>query len=164
LPLWLGGLLLGALFSAELSAADAVLFMLTTSLSKDLYKTFIRPEASDRDLLRLARWIAIGCGILGAGLAILFGSVIAALKIFYTLLTAALLLPLLAGLYSKRVTARAAMATILVSVAVTFVLERVTNGQGKWGIPSLIFGTGIGLVVMLSVNLMERHDETANKK
>src|SRR5262249_40653053 len=42
LPVWLGGLLLGALFSAELSAADAVLFMLTTSLSKDLYKTFIR--------------------------------------------------------------------------------------------------------------------------
>jgi SSS family solute:Na+ symporter len=37
LPVWLGGLMLGALFSAELSAADAVLCMLTTSLGKDLY-------------------------------------------------------------------------------------------------------------------------------
>ena len=52
LPLWLGGLLLGAVFSAELSAADAVLFMLTTSLAKDLYQSYIRPDATDRQLLR----------------------------------------------------------------------------------------------------------------
>ncbi len=153
LPVWLGGLLLGALFSAELSAADAVLFMLTTSLSKDLYKSFLNPEADDRRLLRVARGVAIVCGGAAAGLAILFGSVIAALKIFYTLLSAALLLPLLAGLYSKRVTARAAIATMLVSVAVTFVLEQVTDKQGVWGVPSLLWGTLAGLAVMIVVSL-----------
>jgi SSS family solute:Na+ symporter len=155
LPLWLGGLLLGALFSAELSAADAVLFMLTTSLSKDLYKTFLRPEADDKRLLSVARGTAVVCSVIGAGLAIWFGSVIAALKIFYTLLSAALLLPLLAGLYSKRVSARAAIATMLASVAVTFLLERLTKGHGKWGVPSLIFGTAVGLVVMSALTLAQ---------
>src|SRR5215510_11564610 len=149
LPTWLGGLLLGALFSAELSAADAVLFMLTTSLSKDLYKTFIRPDADDRSLLRVSRLTAVGCGAIGAGLAIWFGSVIAALKIFYTLLSAALLLPLLFGLYSRRVTARAAIAAMLVSVVVTFALECLTKGQGYSGAPSMIWGTLAGLVVMI---------------
>src|SRR5262245_49343420 len=72
LPLWLGGLLLGALCSAELSAADAVLFMLTTSLGKDLYKTFINPEADDKSLLRVSRLTAVGCGAIGAGLAVWF--------------------------------------------------------------------------------------------
>src|SRR5499433_35989 len=115
LPVWLGGLLLGALFSAEMSAADAVLFMLTTSISKDLYKTFISPDADDKSLLRVARLTAVGCGAIAAGLAIWFGSVIAALKIFYTLLSAALLLPLIAGLYTERVSARAALATMTVS-------------------------------------------------
>ncbi|MCI0391525.1 MAG: sodium:solute symporter family protein [Acidobacteria bacterium] len=148
LPVWLGGLLLGALFSAELSAADAVLFMLTTSLSKDLYKTFIRPDADDKSLLRVARLTAVGCGAIGAGLAIWFGSVIAALKIFYTLLSAALLLPLIFGLYTRRVTSRAAITAMLVSVTVTFALERLTNGQGYGGLPSLIWGTLAGLVVM----------------
>lgn len=151
LPLWLGGLLLGALFSAELSAADAVLFMLTTSLSKDLYKTFLKPEADDRQLLMMARTTAVICSLIGAGLAIWFGSVIAALKIFYTLLSAALLLPILAGLYLRRVSAQAAIAAMLASVAVTFALEKLTSGQGKWGVPSLIFGTGVGLLVMLAV-------------
>jgi len=149
LPVWMGGLLLGALFSAEMSAADAVLFMLTTSLSKDLYKTFIRPGADDKSLLRVARLTAVGCGAIGAGLAIWFGSVIAALKIFYTLLSAALLLPLAFGLYSRRVTSPTAIATMLVSVAVTFALERLTNGRGYSGLPSLIWGTLAGLVVMI---------------
>ncbi|MGH9754158.1 MAG: sodium:solute symporter family protein [Blastocatellia bacterium] len=149
MPVWLGGLLLGALFSAELSAADAVLFMLTTSLGKDLYKTFINPEADDKSLLRVSRLTAVGCGAIGAGLAIWFGSVIAALKIFYTLLSAALLLPLLFGLYSRRVTSRAAIAATLVSVVVTFALERLTGGQGYAGLPSLIWGTMAGMSAMI---------------
>jgi SSS family solute:Na+ symporter len=149
LPGWLGGLLLGALFSAELSAADAVLFMLTTSLGKDLYKTFIHPDADDKSLLRVARLTAIGCGAIGAGLAIWFGSVIAALKIFYTLLGAALLLPLVFGLYSRRVKARAAIAATLVSVAVTFALEHHTKGRGYAGLPSLIWGTLAGMFAMI---------------
>jgi Na+/proline symporter len=35
---WVGALGLAAVFSAEVSAADAVLFMVATSLSQDLYK------------------------------------------------------------------------------------------------------------------------------
>jgi solute:Na+ symporter, SSS family len=146
LPVWLGGLLLGALFSAELSAADAVLFMLTTSLGKDLYKTYIRPDADDKSLLRVSRLTAVGCGVIGAGLAIWFTSVISALKIFYTLLAAALLLPLIFGLYARRVTARAAIAATLVSVAATFALELRTEGRGYAGLPSLIWGTLAGMV------------------
>src|SRR5438477_3161097 len=108
--------------------------MLTTSLSKDLYKTFLKPEADDKQLLKMARMAAVICSVIGAGLAIWFGSVIAALKIFYTLLSAALLLPILAGLYARRVTARAAIAAMLASVVVTFSLEKLTNGHGKWGV------------------------------
>jgi solute:Na+ symporter, SSS family len=156
LPVWLGGLMLGALFSAELSAADAVLFMLTTSLGKDLYKTFVNPDADDKSLLRVSRLTAVGCGAIGAGLAIWFGSVIAALKIFYTLLSAALLLPLLFGLYSRRVTSRAAGAATLVSVALTFTLERLTRGQGYAGLPSLIWGTLAGLFMMILLVTIEK--------
>ena len=46
-PPVVGAIGLAAVFSAELSAADAVLFMLTTSLSQDFYKRFVRPDASE---------------------------------------------------------------------------------------------------------------------
>ncbi|MFN0088246.1 MAG: sodium:solute symporter family protein [Blastocatellia bacterium] len=153
LPVWLGGLLLGAVFAAEVSTADAVLFMLSTSLARDLYQTFLRPNADDRQLMRAVRGIVVVCGVLGAGLGILLETVISALTIFYTLLSAALLLPLLAGLYTKRVDARAALAGMLVSVAATFLLERLTAGQGRWGLPSLILGSLAGLLVMGALSL-----------
>ena len=47
LPPVVGTIGLAAVFSAEISTADAVLFMLTTSLSQDLYKRFVSPGASD---------------------------------------------------------------------------------------------------------------------
>ncbi|HEY3137731.1 MAG TPA: sodium:solute symporter family protein [Blastocatellia bacterium] len=149
LPLWMGALLLGAIFSAELSASDAVLFMLSTSLSKDLYKTFINREATDDRLIRVARVSAIVCGAMGAILGILLPTVISALKIFYTLLSAALLLPIVFGLYTKGMSARTATLTMLASVVVTFAVEVISSGQGLLGMPSLVVGVAAGVGVML---------------
>jgi SSS family solute:Na+ symporter len=135
--------------------------MLTTSLGKDLYKTFIRPDADDKSLLRVSRLTAVVCGAIGAGLAILLGSVIAALKIFYTLITATLLLPVVFGLYSRRVTAPAAIAASLVSVAVTFTLELLTDGQGYARLPSLIWGTLAGMaatVLLIATPKLSKRD------
>jgi len=151
LPLWLGALLLGAIFSAELSAADAVLFMLSTSLSKDLYKGFVNQQANDAQLMRVARGSALTCGVVGALLAMLLPTVISALTIFYTLLTAALLLPLIAGLYSKRVTPQAAIASMLASITVVVASELTTKGQGWWSVPGPVFGFAAGALVMLAV-------------
>ncbi len=53
-----GALALAAVFSAEASAADAVLFMLATSGSRDFYRR-LRPAATDGELLRAARVSAI---------------------------------------------------------------------------------------------------------
>ena len=160
LPLWLGALLLGAIFSAELSAADAALFMLSTSLSKDLYKSFINPTATDERLMRVVKVSAIGCGIAGAILGSFLPTVISALKIFYTLLAAALVLPVIAGLYTRRVQARSAVLSMLVSVVVTFAVEWFSKGLGVLGVPSLFFGVAAGAVVMLSINaLQERRND-----
>ena len=41
LPPWLGAIALAAVFSTEVDTCDAILFMLSTSASKDLYKRFI---------------------------------------------------------------------------------------------------------------------------
>jgi SSS family solute:Na+ symporter len=156
LPVWLGAFLLGAIFSAELSAADAALFMMSTSLSKDLYKGFINPAATEPRLMRVARASAIACGAAGALLAMLLPTVITALTIFYTLLSAALFLPLVAGLYSTRISARAAIISIVISVTVTFALEVASTGQGVFGVPSLIFGVLAGGAAMIIANAFEK--------
>ena len=71
LPFWVGALGLAAVFSAEVSAGDAILFMLATSLSQDLYKRFINPSATDGAVLSVARGASVAGGRLGVGLAMM---------------------------------------------------------------------------------------------
>ena len=101
LPTIVGSLGLAAVLSAEISSADAILFILSTSLSKDLYKRFVRPNASDAQVLKVARGAAIGGGALGVLLALVLPSVIAAITIFYALMSVCLFVPLVAGLYTR---------------------------------------------------------------
>jgi solute:Na+ symporter, SSS family len=136
-PPWLGLLTLAAVFSAEVSASDAALFMLASSLSVDLYKTFLRPSASDRDLLFAGRVAAIAGAACAIVLAILLGSIILALQVFYTLMAAALSAPLIVGLYSRRPKAARAIVAIVSSVVITAFTR------------SPVIGIVLGFVIML---------------
>jgi len=119
MPPWLGLLTLSAVFSAEVSTCDAILFMLSSSVSIDLYQTFFRRAAADRDVLFVGRIAAIIGASVGVLLAIVLPSIISALQIFYTLMAVALSAPLIVGLYSRRPTSARAIVAIVSSVAIT---------------------------------------------
>ncbi len=146
LPLGLGALGLAAVFSAELSSADAVLFMLSTSLSEDLYRRFVNPGASDAEVLRVARLGAIAGGVLGTLLAIVLGSVIASLKIFYALLTVSLFVPIIGGLFWRRPGAAAGLIGLIAGVA-GYLLGHYGLGLGGDGLWS---PTTMGLVASVT--------------
>ena len=131
-PPIIGALGLAAVFSAEISAADAVLFMLTTSLSQDLYKRFVDPSASEARVLQVARWTTVVSGAFGVALAIGLADVIESLTIFYTLLGVSLFVPIVAGLYVPRTTTTGALASIAAGVGGMLTVQAMTAGQG-WG-------------------------------
>jgi SSS family solute:Na+ symporter len=117
LPPLVGSLGLAALFSAEVSTADAILFMLATSLSRDLYRGFIRPDASDAQVLRVARLAAVGGGTLGVLLAIVSPTIIGALSVFYSVLSVSLFVPVIVGLIDRRLGTAEVLAAIGAGVA-----------------------------------------------
>ena len=125
LPTFVGSLGLAAVVSAEISSADAILFMLSTSLSKDLYKRFVRPDASDAQVLKVARWAAVGGGALGVLLALVLGSIITAISIFYALMAVCLFVPLVAGLYTRLAGVPEAMAACGVGVGTLISVELI---------------------------------------
>jgi SSS family solute:Na+ symporter len=96
-----------------------VLFMLSTSLAQDLYRTFVDPAASDARLLRVSRWTAVGAGTAGVVVALFVPSVADALKVFYGVMTVALFVPVMAGLLAPRVSARDARRGIVIGAVVT---------------------------------------------
>ena len=112
LPFWVGALGLAAVFSAEVSASDAILFMLATSLSQDLYKRFVNPSATDRQVLSVARLASVAGGCLGVVVALMSKTIVDALTVFYTLLGVSLFVPIVAGLFTRRARAIDALGAI----------------------------------------------------
>ena len=142
LPPVVGSLALAAVFSAEVSSADAVLFMLSTSLSQDLYRRFLRPDANDRQVLSVARGAAVCGGIAGIGLAAIIPTVIGALAVFYGLLTVVLFVPIVAALHLRRAGPPEALASILAGVSVLVATHLHTGGAALSGWPPETLGLG----------------------
>lgn len=123
LPFWVGALGLAAVFSADVSASDTILFMLATSLSQDLYKRFVNPGASDQRVVTVARGAAIAGAAAAVAVAMLSKSVVDALGFFYTLVGVSLFVPIVAGLYGRRATALDALAAIAGGVVTTAAVQ-----------------------------------------
>jgi SSS family solute:Na+ symporter len=156
LPPWIGGLGLAALFAAEISTADAVLFMLSTSLSQDLYKTFVNRSADDARLLRVSRWTAVGAGLLGIGLALLLPTVADALKAFYGVMTVALFVPVTWGLLARRGGATAARLAVAGAAVATVALLWALAGRPSRGWLPYAAGLGVAAAVFAAAAVLDR--------
>ncbi|MFW6078605.1 MAG: sodium:solute symporter family protein, partial [Gemmatimonadota bacterium] len=137
-PVVIGALALAAIFSAEISSADAILFMLSTSLAEDVYKRFVKPDATDGEVLRMARIAAVAGGAAGIGLAIVLPSVIGSLSVFYTLLSVSLFVPVVVGLYTRRPGTAAALAAMAGGVAGVLAVRFGLTPAGAWATPYTI--------------------------
>ena len=132
LPLWMGALGLAAIFSAEVSTCDTILFMLSTSLSRDVYQRFVNRAASPDDVLRIARIAALTGGAAGMVLAIQLSTVADALRIFYSLLIATLFVPVTGGLLWPRAGSREATVAIVGGIGTLLAVYFGTDRTGWW--------------------------------
>jgi SSS family solute:Na+ symporter len=154
LPPWLGALALAAVFSTEVDTCDAILFMISTSVSKDLFQRYIKPTASDGELLFVARAAAVAGGVLGVVLSIYLATIVQAMTVFYSLLGVSLFVPVLGGLYSKRAGHAEALAAIVAGVTVLLVVRFGVAGRYPWLDPTLsgLIAAALAFVVTISLN------------
>jgi SSS family solute:Na+ symporter len=170
LPVWIGGLALAAVFSAEMSAGDAVLFMLSTSGARDLYRGIVKPDASDAEVLRVTRVLAVVATVVGLGLTFYYQSVIGALGVFYSLLGASLTAPILGALF-RPAGSSAALASMAVGIAVALFTQLwppltlpLTRLPGcSWMSPAF-FGLAANLLTYLCVGLVSGRTHTPRQR
>lgn len=154
LPAAVGALALAAIYSAEVSTCDAILFMLATSLSQDLYKRFLRPHATDQQLLRVARGASVVGGIGGVILAMQLPTVTDALGIFYSLLGVSLFVPIVGGLVSKRAGSTEAIASVAAGIVTRLSVVSLTGGRGFGWVDPTLAGIAAGTVAFVLVLLV----------
>jgi SSS family solute:Na+ symporter len=155
LPAWLGALALAAVFSTEVDTCDAILFMLSTSVSKDIYKRHVNPGASDAQLLRVARLAAVAGGAAGVVLSVVLATVITALTIFYSVIIVSLFVPIVGGLYIRRANANAALTSMAAGVITLFIV-RFSIASSHWWRDPLVLGLGAAMVAFAIVLVLQR--------
>ncbi|HHY37928.1 MAG TPA: sodium/proline symporter [Clostridia bacterium] len=109
-PPVLGGLLLSGILAAMMSTADSVVLVSSSAFVKDIYQGFINPNISEKAVINAARVVALAVGIAGLVLALNPPALLTMVMIWafgaFGLLFA---LPLIGGLFWKRMTKEAAI-------------------------------------------------------
>ncbi|MCC6863037.1 MAG: sodium:solute symporter family protein [Bryobacterales bacterium] len=142
LPRWFGVLFLLTLLAAAMSTLSSQIHTMGTGIGHDVFKQLAGPQARSIPVTRagmmLGILLALAIGYYARG-----GYVIArATAIFFGLCAAAFLPAFVGGLYSKRVTAGAAKASILTGALVTtFWLVFIKDSEAQaLGICNALFG------------------------
>jgi SSS family solute:Na+ symporter len=112
-PVW-GSIVLAALLCAFMSSADTCLMTASTILSVDIVGRF-KPSLNQSQILSISRWGIVVLGVASLVLALYLANIVTAILFAFTVYTAGLILPVLAGFYKDKlkVTPAGALAAII---------------------------------------------------
>ncbi|MEM1228496.1 MAG: solute:sodium symporter family transporter [Planctomycetota bacterium] len=144
LPSWLLGFFAAVVTGSILSTFNSVLNSAATLFSLDVYKQYLRPDATSQDIRRSGQW----CSFIVAVFAVIAAPLVfygrGGVFSFFQNLNGVYFIPLAAvillGLFNRTADGRSAMITILVGLAAMAIGTFGSGGDGGW-LQSL-FGNG----------------------
>jgi SSS family solute:Na+ symporter len=152
------GLLTGAFVAGVMANLEAYVNSASTLLVTDIYRPFIKPDASDRQCLAVGRALVVVLLVVGAVVSYQvktqFGSVFEAFQTFLSFFQGALFALLLFGMVTRRATAAGGVAGMLAGVGTAAALS--TMGY-------LYLWTAFWSFVAASVTLLAVSTITARK-
>ncbi|MBN2506736.1 MAG: sodium/solute symporter [Verrucomicrobia bacterium] len=169
LPTGVLGIVIGAFLAGVLSNLESYVNSASTLLVTDVYRPFLRPHATDRECLRVGRWLVgallVGGGVLSYPIKTRFGSVFEAFQTFLTFFQGPLLALLLLGMLTRRATPWGGMVGMLAGVATAVLLNAAEAWFGvPGGVPFLwsawwSFVTALVVVLLVSAVTRPHPDE-----
>ncbi len=133
---WVGGILLAAVLAAAMSTADSQLIVASSALTEDLYRGFVRREASQTELVWTGRLTVVLVAAVAFVLALGGRGVLEIVEYAWAGFGATFGPVIIASLYWPRMTRAGAVAGIVVG-ALTVVVWEATDPFG-WGLYSLL--------------------------
>lgn len=159
LPAGLAGIVIAAYIAAVMSSADSCLIGPVAIFTNDVYRKHLRPDASEKSLLRVARTATLVLGVLAIGIAYLIPNVLDLILYAYTFGAAGIFFPMLGLLFWPRTTASGAYWSMLTGG--TSAIVWAVAGE-PMGIAASYAGWVIGLPVLIVVSLSTNHSADEN--
>ena len=154
---WVAGIILAAILSAVMSTLSCQLLVCSSTLTEDLYKSFIRKNASQKELVWIGRLMVVSIAILAITIAQNPDSKVLGLVAYAWAGFGAAFGPLIIlSLFWKRMTLNGAIVGILVG-AVTVIAWK--NIMGYTGVYEIIPGFILSFISIVVVSLLGKEPE-----
>src|SRR6056297_4134967 len=163
LPPVFAGVFLAGPLAAIMSTIDSQLILASAAIVKDLYMTYIKPDAakdlqSRKGLQRLSFWVTAIVGVIVFGASFNPPDLIVWINLFaFGGLQAGFLWPLVLGLYWEKANAAGALASMVNGIASYFYL--VIFVKRFWGMHVIVPTLVIALAVFVTVSLLTFREE-----
>lgn len=146
LPTLIGGLVLAACVAFIITTANSFLLSATTNLTYDIWKRYMKKDATDKQEVTFLRVTMVILAIFAVALTLFLPDLLTLQLTAYTMYGATITPALLFALFSKKVTKPAGVAGIVVGAVVTALwsLQNVAaSGLLNLGFATLTFPVGI---------------------
>lgn len=161
LPAGLLGMMIGGMVFATASSLNGTLNISAGVFTNDIFRR-LRPGASDKRLMRVARLSTVGFGLAAVGVALLvpkMGGIVNVVISLGALTGVPLYLPVIWTLFSKRIDAKAVMTTTLASLGVNAFFKFVSPallGLALDRTCEMVLGVSLPALMLLGFELCYR--------
>ena len=163
MPDGLLGLMLGGMIFATASSLNATLNISAGVVTNDIFKR-MRPDASEKTLMNVARISTWGFGIMAIIVALLIrsmGGIVNVVVRVAALTGVPVYLPVIWSLFSKRQTARTILSATFISLAINLIFKFVTPHFGlaldrTW---EMIVGTAVPVILLAGIEVVLKAKE-----
>ena len=163
MPDGLLGLMLGGMIFATASSLNATLNISAGVVTNDIFKR-MRPDASEKTLMNVARISTWGFGIMAIIVALLIrsmGGIVNVVISVAALTGVPVYLPVIWSLFSKRQTARTILSATFISLTINLIFKFVTPHFGlaldrTW---EMIVGTAVPVILLAGIEVVLKAKE-----
>lgn len=163
LPNWIAGILLAAPLAAIMSTVDSLLLVISSSILKDIYINYIKPDASEKRIRILSGTVTTVVGILVLFMAIDPPDLLIWLNLFaFGGLEAAFIWPIVLGLYWKKGNAYGALSSIIIGVLSYILLYSLYTNP--FGMHAVVLPVFLSLISYVVVSLLTQNQNSIQQK
>ncbi len=172
LPPILGAMLMATVIAIVVSTADSFLLAPSTSFVRDVYKRFLRPQASEANVVFLGRVVVVIFGFVALGLAFTSDNFFEVALFAYTIYGASITPVMLAAFFWPRATRAGATWSMLTGVVVALGWQWAQMAGGIEALGGAVGWAGLGnvdavlpaltlsILVLVVVSLLTKHPGT----
>ncbi|MDX1606630.1 MAG: sodium/proline symporter PutP [Candidatus Competibacterales bacterium] len=160
---WIAGILLAAILSAIMSTIDSQLLVSSSALAEDFYKPFLRPNASQHELVWVGRFAVAGIALIAIWIAQDPDSrVLELVSYAWGGFGAAFGPVIILSLFWRRMTRNGALAGMIVGAATVVIWKQLSGGPaGIFDVYEILPGFILGWVAIVVVSNMGSGPEQA---